>query len=592
MNRLLTSCIIIVLITTYTVFAQTPVNPDYLKAQELEHKGNYKEAQELFEKLYASSGIDQYFWRLILVSKRLDDFDRMEVLARSRLKSRPNELMSLRYLAESLYGQGKTDDAYRIINKMIGEHWSDKARIHLAAELLTSHNDYDKAIQMYTSARAKNNDDTLYSNDLARIYLVRFEFNKAIEEYLKTLKQVEITYVNIESVVKNALVENVEPASLERPLREFLEKNPTSIKAARLISSLRYRTGDYFGAYDALIQTALNTFSPADIWNLAERLNRDNHTDEALMVYDNYCRLFVKETNRPAALLKAAALKIDKGDDISARSDYLTLANDYPGTAGAAEATLRILVLSEKEMDFERYSESLDDFASSTKFRNVAFEAFMALARSYMKNGYIEKAQKSLIDARVKARGKPEIFAIASQAAYFQFFAGDFETMSNEIDACLKYAPNDVDINDLLALKVLKMRCSTGADVSALTTYAHGRYSLSRGNIDDAVDSLTIAAQDTATVVSSAASAALARLYSDRKDYTKAYSWYRMAVSAAKDTTERVKAMIDAADLLVAELNDKDNARSLYFETITSYPGTVYDSVARRKLRAMTESKD
>ena len=103
---------------------------------------------------------------------------------------------------------------------------------------------------------------------------------------------------------------------------------------------------------------------------------------------------------------------------------------------------------------------------------------------------------------------------------------------------------------------------------------------------------MTVAARDTTTVVSSAASAVLAGLFCDKRDYTKAYSWYRMAVSAAQDTTERVKAMIDAADLLVAELNDTDNARSLYLEAITSYPGTVYDSVVRRKLRAVTEGKE
>ena len=156
----------------------------------------------------------------------------------------------------------------------------------------------------------------------------------------------------------------------------------------------------------------------------------------------------------------------------------------------------------------------------------------------------------------------------------------------------MKYASADVDINDLLALKVLKMRCSSGSDVYGLTTYAHGCYALYRGNIDVAVDSLTIAAQDTTTVISSAASVALAGLYRDKRDYTTAYSWYRLAVSAAQDTTERVKAMIDAADLLVAELNDTDNALSLYFEAITSYPGTVYDSVVRRKLRAVTESRE
>ena len=53
------------------------------------------------------------------------------------------------------------------------------------------------------------------------------------------------------------------------------------------------------------------------------------------------------------------------------------------------------------------------------------------------------------------------------------------------------------------------------------------------------------------------------------------------------DTTMRVGAMIDAADILNIGLGDAGAARDLYFDAMTKYPGTVHESLLKRKLRTV-----
>ena len=589
MMRTLTAWCIFFAVTVFPAAAQAPVDGNYLKAQALEQMGKYREAREIYENLFQSTGNDLYYWRLMLVYEHLDDFKNMETLALSRLRSHPDEITTQRYIAEAYYGQGLPDKARQFVMQMIGDRWNDMARVSVAAGELVSHNDYDLAFRIYMTAREKNNNTSIFSHDLARIYLYRFEYVGAIGEYLKTLESVEITYVNIEAAINRALTENYEARTLEQPLERYLSGNPKSIKATRLLSLIHYKTGDYRAAYDVLAPVAAETGNADDVWNLADRLRKARHIPEAIMVYENYYRLFPKDPRRPEALLSSADLKKELGDRIGARAHYQTLADDYKGTMGAAIATIRMLELSEDIMTGEGYANALKEFASTTKYRSVAYEAYLELARAHLFAGDFTGAQQALLDARVKAREKDEIYAVASRSAMYYFYAGDITAMSREVDTSIQYGPAGDEIDDLLALKLLGMKCSTERERAIFTTFAHGRYSLFIGKIDEAVDSLAVAAQDSSSAVSTPASVSLAELYRNRGEFRKSCDWYLHAATAAQDTTERVKAMIDAADILCVSLNDAGNARSLYFEALTAYPGTVYDSVVRRKLRGIVE---
>ena len=581
-------CVLCILSVTIA-FAQEPVDKRFLEAQQLEQQGKFEEARDIYDRLYTTTKNDRYFWRLILVYDRLDDYKNMEKLALSRLAIRPGDITSMKYLAQAYYGLGDKKKGRKVIMNIIGDKWNDRGRVSYAAGELQGLNEPDAAVKVYITARKKMENDDIFSIELARIYLRQFKYIQAMKEYLKTLDSIEITYANIERIIEDALSSDISPEDIAQPIVDYLRKKSDSVPAARLLSKLKYRTGDYRGAYEVLIGPAVATQNAQDVWNLAELLYDDGLLEEALHVYEEFYRLFPKITARVKALMKSASIKTETGDREGARQDYLRAVNDNEGTEEAAVATLGILKLSRDEMSEDGFTGALGKFASTSIFRTVALDAYLLLAESYMAIGKPDEAQQALTDARIKARGKKEAYRIAAQSALFHFFTGDHEQMAQEIQACASLDPQGQELNDLLALKMLGLRCSTDEDRAGYSTFARGKYALFRRLYGEAADSLTVAANDTSSVVASAAAGALADIYRENGDMKNALTWYLQAASAAKDTTERVGAMIEAGDFLATELNDTESAKSLYLDAMTSYPGTVYESIIRRKLRLVVE---
>ncbi|MBN1294087.1 MAG: tetratricopeptide repeat protein [Candidatus Latescibacteria bacterium] len=570
-------------------YAQAPVDQNYLKAQRFEQQGDFEKARDLYEFLYKTQNNDQYFWRLMLVYDRLHEYKKMKELALARLKTRPNELTTMRYLSRAYYGEGDSEKGREIILNMIGNDWTDIGKISYAAGELYNRNELDTAIWIYKTARKKTGQSNLFASDLARIFMMRFEYPEAISEYLKTLESVEISYANIESVIKDALETGISADELSKPLAEYLQQKPDSILAARLLSGLKYQTGDYRNAYRIIADTAVLSKNPKDVWDLAEKFYTEGHLDEALIAYEDFYRLYPDLPVRVRALKKSAAIKAGRGDREGARTDYIKLTNDFSGTEEAADATLRILEFTKDETSFEGFTATLEEYASTSPYPGIALDAYVLLADTYMTHGLSDEARQALANARIKARDKQEIYKVAVKTALFDFFAVDIESMNREIEAAVNLNASGQDINNLLSLKMLGMQCMTDAEKSGYSAFAHGEYAVFRGDFKEAVDSLTVAAGDTTSVVASVASVSLARLYRGNGDMKEANAWYLKAVSAARDTTERVAAIIDAADFQVMELNDVNSAKSLYLDAITSYPGTVHDSYLRRKLRQLTE---
>ncbi len=119
--------------------------------------------------------------------------------------------------------------------------------------------------------------------------------------------------------------------------------------------------------------------------------------------------------------------------------------------------------------------------------------------------------------------------------------------------------------------------------------FSRGHYALYRGDIETAVENFKEASKDTLSVIAPWAASAIGRIFKSQGNFSEAVRWYLYAAETSADTTIRVGALIEAADISRTELNSRENAKKLYLEAITSYPDNVYESELRNKLRAMIE---
>jgi len=595
MKKFLCWCVvIIVLCGSYSVKAELPLQKsakpdtairDFQRAQVLESLKRFDEAQKIYERLFETDPSDRNFWKLLLLYEKTNNFTSMAQLVLKRLQTNPEDATSMRYLARAYYGLGDVKKARSTLLNIIGDRWNDIYRIYQAANEFTYQNDFDSALDIYAKARKKMGNKDTFNVEIARIYTIRLNYEKAIEEYLKTLDRVKVLYPALEQIINKAFEAGITVETISRPLKRHLERFPGSIQAARLLSNVEYRSGNYEDAAETLMEAAIVSNNPQDIWNIAERLKKEGHMEIALKVYEAYYRYFEKAPGRVSALLESASIKTSLGDKKGAVKDYERLVNDYPGTDGASIASLRIIELSQDDMSEEGYIGVLLDFAGSTKSREAAFEAYITLGDTFLKHGQTEKAKNAFKQAKIKSRQKQDYYEVAVRTSMLDFFTGDYKSMSEDIETVVKFKPNGDETNDLLSLQILGMRCSSEPDIRGFNTFAHGKYALYRGEINTAVDSFMTAARDTVSIVAPHAAGALAEMFAREGDMEKAFEWYMHAASTARDTTFHVSVLIGAADIAVNELHDSNQAKNLYLEAITAYQGTVYESELRRKLR-------
>ncbi len=590
MRIVATMLLSIILCGVTQVYPAIKLNPLYVKAQEYENQGELDKAREIYEQLYEAERTDIYFYKLINLYERTGDFTSIETLAGKRLVDRPGNTEAMRFLARSYFGQGKREKAREILFSMVEKNWKDSNMVRLVANELFYQEEHDEAIQIFLTAREKQGDLQLYAIEIARMYTFTRRFIPAIEEYLKVLDSIDVVYGNVALLINQALTEDYGFDEVSRPLAVYLEQHPASLNAARLLSDVRYRAGDYQGAQRVLMAPArTGQNGSVFVWRLAEQLKNDRHHREALAVYEDFYRYFPQASNRVQALMEAATLKTGLGETDSARKDYEILIEDYSGTIHAEQATLRLFRLMAEDTNFDTFTKSLETLATTTTYREVAHEAYFLLGETFMRHDKLQEARRAFTSAKLKAKNNEEIHRVSVTAARLSFFTGEYELMNREIEESVRTLPDGEDINDLLAWKVLAMRCGSTGEADRLRLFARGQFDLYRGDNAAAIEAFLSAAQDTTSIVTAHAANTLGKLYREEGDFNRAMDWYLLAAKASPDTTLRVGALIEAADIAESELHSDQQAKGLYFDAMTAYPGSVYESELRDKLRRLVE---
>ncbi len=562
-------------------------DPEFLKAQTLESRGQLDEARQIYETLYQKTPNDLHFWKLMIISERLGDYTAMERFALDRLRKFPGDIPVRNYLSRAYHGQGDEAKARRVLIETIGDNWSDQLRVRTAANEFQQRNDLDGAIGVYLTARGKTGDPNLFALDLARLFSAQMNYVAAVGEYLKVLDATPAAYPSIEMLIRQNAGAQVPLSELARPLEQFLRANPKSVKAAKLLAQIRHRLGDGQGAFRALLGAAAAAGAPEEVWTFAEQLAAEGRREDALYAYSEYHRVFPAGLHARTALLKAAGLRMEMDDRAGAVSEYSTLVAEYPGTAEAQLAALRLIHLSEG--DGADLTQRLKSFADSTTDRVAAFEAHLMLGDRYLQRGETETAGQAYAGAMLKATERKELYDVLTRSARLHFFTGEYDLMARDIESCVRAIPDGEESNDLLSLRLLVLRAATERDRHNLETYAHGWYALARGLVVEGIDSLAVVAADTASVVAPAASRTLGDHWRENGDAARALEWYDRAIVAARDTTVRVETMMAAAEVELLELRNPDAARKRYVDALTLYPGSVFEAELRKRLRSIVE---
>ncbi len=582
------AAIIVFLFSVPAAFAQQGPDPDMLKAQDFETRGMIGEARAIYEKLYRDKPTDLYFWKLILLYERTTDYKAMKAIAMKKLETVPGDVSTLNYLSKAYRGMGDASKAREVLYGIIGDKWMDTDRVRNAGNELAIQGDLDGAADVYATARKKTGAPDLYAFEMARLCTARMLYAQALAEYLKVIETYPAAYPFAEQMLRTIPEGQVPAREFTAPLESYLRKHSGSILAGRLLALVRTRSGDTMGAVRAVLDPAIASGNTKEMWTLAEDLNARGMEKEAVTVYAALAEKFPADPNRSAAILKSASLRMSLGDREGAKRDYDTLIGDYSGKPEASLAAIRLLDVAGTDAGIDVIAK-LKEFAESAADQTVVYEANTLLADKLLRSGDIAGARTAADRARRSARAGGESFASAYQSAMIRFYGCEFTQMATEIDACVSASPAGERANELLVLRFLHLKAMAAGNVGDFTRYAHGRYALLRGMEKAGIDSLTSAAADTLSPVAPEAARAIGSYLRGRGDRTGALEWFSRAAAAARDTTIKVAAMMDAADVHLVDLGDRESAKKLYTDALMSFPGSVFEPEIRTRLRSVTE---
>ncbi len=321
-------------------------------------------AFEKFLKVYPSS-----IYRSSVLSMLADlyvaqgRFDKAETLLRNFLARNPRNTDLARHLGDVYIRQGRYDEAIRILEtgqqvnpndtsliEKLGEaylmkgdrekairtwmkilsvaSYDESYRRQRLASIFKSHEMYDMAVQQYLAALKRRPTDSYIYSQLADIYRILGDIEKAVDTYIKAILNIGVGYGVRERMIKE-MVQIVPEGEREKTLNRAIESVREAISGQprnpgyrlALIELLFYRK-EYTGALDELRKLAKIYIDQGSmIKRYAKRLERMGRPEIALLYYRSIVELFPRGRFTLEASLATARIYMkigrpDKGEQV------------------------------------------------------------------------------------------------------------------------------------------------------------------------------------------------------------------------------------------------------------------------------------
>jgi len=176
--------------------------------------------------------------------------------------------------------------------------------------------------------------------------------------------------------------------------------------------------------------------------------------------------------------------------------------------------------------------------------------------------------------------------------AKLSYYNGDFDWAQAQFDV-LKASTSKLISNDAIDLSVFILD-NVGLDsiTKPLAMYAQAELLVFQNKIDEAFSKLdSISTNYPEHGLLDDIAYLKAKIYTKRKDYTKAIEMYSYVVEKFPEDIRADNALFEMADLYENALNDKEKAKELYEKLFMNYSNSILATDARKRFRQLRGDK-
>jgi len=601
----------IVLLTFLVLSVNAQVkDADYAKfslSESLERAGEYEDARKLFEELYFSDPSNtQYFNALNRVNLQLKNYAASIDLLEKRILEVPGDISLYGMLGSTYYMMGNEKKAYEVWDKALMQTPNNPMVYRIIANYAVERRTFEKAIELYERGKEISDDKVLFAYDLAQLYTLTMQFEKAAEEYCTILDKEPMQRQLIEQKI---LSYSGKPDALETTIpvvKDWSGRSNLSLSylLARLLTEAK-EFDEAFEVYREIDEEQSNLGK--DLYSFAELLSREKIYLIAGRVYREIIDLY---PNSP--LISAVKLGYAKSSEATLIENYqqslplwkpyfhfikydsekiddvLTAFNEvveiYANTEAAFEALLRIgLIQFYMQNDPLKASENFKIIISDGINSKSAIDAYIELGNIALLNGNLDDAELYFSKIIEKTNSNNQANNLAKfKLARVNFYQQKFDDANNLLAGIL-FNLKDDNANDAIELSLVLN--TTMNDSSNLVLFAEAEFLAEQKKFSDAAIKYNLVYQDPqAFVLHSITKLRHAEMILADDDYEEATELFESIVEEGEKNIYADKALYLQGKTYQLGIGNREKALEVYEKLLLEFPNSLYIDEARNEI--------
>lgn len=596
--KLRTICLLMVIVGVTTTYGQ---NKSVQLANEYYRMGEVDKAVELYQALAKSSrNIPQIHNNYLNVLLDLNDYKAATRYMDKILKWYPDNYNYRVDYGLVIVRQGDSDRADSYFHALIEEISSNQYGARRVVQYMLRQQLTDYAILTLKTTRSKMGDPFLFSIDLANIYRMQNNKQMMVEEYLNFGVQNPRNLQYIKNTFQVLLSEPEDLENLERMLFNKVQVNPDNEVYSEMLIWVSMQQKNFYGAFiqaravDRRLQQGGGRVLNVGII----ALNNEDY-ENAIMIFD-YLADTYNESNigvqarlyriKARESLVKISYPVDTREVEKLIQEYDEFINNFPQSyithqASLNEAKLYAQYLNNNDSAINIISRLLH---SPRMNKNLQAQAKLDLADIYLLDR--QPWESALLYAQVDKSMKESALGYEAKLknAKLAYYRGDFKLAQEYLDI-LKLATSRDIANDALALSIF-IQSNTALDTStvALQKYATIELMLFQNRVEEAIKSIdNLLTTSPGHELSDDLLYLKAGIMKESGNFEiaaqlmeKVFTEYRTGLLAAK-------ANYEYGILYEDYIKDKERALEIFTEFLKAYPGSIYTTDARKRLRIL-----
>ncbi|MDE2833967.1 MAG: tetratricopeptide repeat protein [Bacteroidota bacterium] len=450
----------------------------------------------------------------------------------------------------------------------------------------------DRAIEVLLRGRASHTQSILFQPELAYLYGLTGQHERAMEEYLGLLETSsrQINYVRgrlSRSLDQDGALE----AALEVTGRS-VAAHPDRAVIRDLLSWLHMEAGSFDAAYEhVVIMDRLNGGDGQAIYSFAQRAAEAGAFEVARRAYES-----VQFIHNDALLGIGHMLELQGESAVegtayfaAALNTYSALLAEHPEHPQRADVMMRMARLRQYTFhDSDAAATMLKTVANEFAYQPVSQQAWLALGRLELERDQLDEAERIFAGLA----GATPVTEFTTQAqlevALMHFYHGDFARAEQSL-GLLSEATSDDVANNALSLRLLLLENPVqDSAAAALGAYAEARLLL-RQQKEDAVIRRTdeMLSRWAHHPIADDARFLRARAFRQSHRIDEALAAFGELPLLHPNSPHSDNSLFMYAEILEQNINDPSAAADAYADLLTRFPGSLLVNEARERIRRL-----